>query len=58
MPCERLCLSRSPGYFHKEMSVCYNCSTVQPGMAMTVKEMWSAGFVSRQFTAARSRLTR
>jgi hypothetical protein len=58
MPRERLCLSRSPGYFHKEMSVCYNCSTVQPGMAMTVKEMRPAGFVSRQLTDGRSRLAR
>ena len=31
--------SRSPGYFHKEISMWYTADTVQPGTAMTVKEM-------------------
>ena len=41
---ERLCLSRSPGYFSKVMMtfssfLCYNAVTVQGGNPMTVKEM-------------------
>jgi len=39
VPCEGRCPSRSPGYFHKEIVLCYTAITVQPGTAMTVKEM-------------------
>jgi hypothetical protein len=47
-PGERLCLSRSPGYLNKEIlpdatrRPCYGSLTVQPGTAMTVKEMGPA----------------
>jgi predicted nucleotidyltransferase len=35
-------LERSPGYFHKEIVLCHTAITVQPGTAMTVKEMGAA----------------
>jgi hypothetical protein len=48
-------LSRSPGYLHKEIvslrlgELCYALHTVQPGTAMTVKEMGPASATRRAF---------
>jgi hypothetical protein len=39
----------TPGYSHKEISMCYTACTVQPGTAMTVKEMGAATAMWRPF---------